>query len=297
MSHKRKLIRHFHPKTLAPIFLRVQCSETHHGEWQNPTAPYNLGSGRAPKTQSSYIGKHALARYRTRLSKTWRPRLLSSSRFARMVGGKSQALLIRAKDVKRENMRPKHLAFRPMGTVCHIGAFRRSLPQQRCRNTAVLLLALFAIAGILASSPARRPLIIWNASQSAPLGLYQVFAGCPTRGQLALIRLTNHWSSFANHRGYLPHNVYLLKPLSAISGEWVCRFGSRVFLRDQIVRARPSDLFGRLLPIWQGCHKLSAGELFFLARPSGSFDSRYFGPILSSQVVGTALLIRAAQPK
>jgi type IV secretory pathway protease TraF len=40
---------------------------------------------------------------------------------------------------------------------------------------------------------------------------------------------------------------------------------------------------------WQQCRRLSDGELFLLSTTNpASFDSRYFGPIAASAVIGAA---------
>jgi len=51
----------------------------------------------------------------------------------------------------------------------------------------------------------------------------------------------------------------------------------------------PADRMGRPLPSWQQCRRLESGELFLLSVTNpASFDSRYFGPIPASAVLGVA---------
>ena len=51
----------------------------------------------------------------------------------------------------------------------------------------------------------------------------------------------------------------------------------------------PTDRLGRPLPSWQQCRRLESGELFLLSVTNpASFDSRYFGPIAASTVIGVA---------
>jgi hypothetical protein len=53
--------------------------------------------------------------------------------------------------------------------------------------------------------------------------------------------------------------------------------------------ARAHDRSGRALPIWQGCHVLADGEVFFMNwRSADSFDGRYFGALPTSAIIGTA---------
>jgi type IV secretory pathway protease TraF len=53
--------------------------------------------------------------------------------------------------------------------------------------------------------------------------------------------------------------------------------------------ARTRDSAHRPLQAWPQCRRLSDGELFLLSDTNpASFDSRYFGPIAASAVLGTA---------
>ena len=49
------------------------------------------------------------------------------------------------------------------------------------------------------------------------------------------------------------------------------------------------DRLGRTLPIWQGCHRLGASELFLMnIGVRDSLDGRYFGPLAVTTVIGRA---------
>ena len=51
----------------------------------------------------------------------------------------------------------------------------------------------------------------------------------------------------------------------------------------------PADRLGRELPSLQLCRRLEPGELFLLSVTNpASFDSRYFGPVSASTVIGVA---------
>jgi type IV secretory pathway protease TraF len=50
-----------------------------------------------------------------------------------------------------------------------------------------------------------------------------------------------------------------------------------------------TDGRGRRLLAWQQCRRLHDGELFLLSASNpASFDSRYFGPVAVSAVIGSA---------
>jgi type IV secretory pathway protease TraF len=134
------------------------------------------------------------------------------------------------------------------------------------------------------------PRLIWNVSESVPTGPYFVKMRQPDLDEIAVIRPADWVRLYASSRGYLPDNVWLLKPIVAMRDSLVCRFGKYIFVNGKLVaKAKIWDRKHRLLPIWQGCRTLKSDEVFVLARPQYSFDSRYFGPVNRNQIVGTAI--------
>jgi len=153
---------------------------------------------------------------------------------------------------------------------------------------AIPALALL-VAPVMAN---KHPLVIWNASSSAPIGLYWVDSRPPSVGDLGVVRLPARTAALAHHRGYLPRGVYLLKPVAASGGDRICRHGVHIFVRGAFrARALAVDSRQRPLPRWQGCRILHAGELFLLSHAPASFDGRYFGPIQADDSVGRATLL------
>jgi conjugative transfer signal peptidase TraF len=133
------------------------------------------------------------------------------------------------------------------------------------------------------------PLVIWNASESVPIGWYFVSKRQPNIGEIAVIRPAEWVQIYASSRGYLPKDVWLLKPTYAVNPSIVCRFGSHVFVNGKhVAKAKIIDKRHRLLPVWKGCRMLKLTQYFVLGHHRDSFDSRYFGPIDKNQVVGTA---------
>jgi conjugative transfer signal peptidase TraF len=138
------------------------------------------------------------------------------------------------------------------------------------------------------------PLLVWNASPSQPVGLYRVEHRRARVGDRVLVRLPPRFVAFAARRGYLARKAYLLKPVAAVSGDGVCRWGAQISVRGRrVAHARWQDGLGRDLPVWQGCHRLTPGELFLLAADADSFDSRYFGAVSHDTVTARAILIWA----
>ena len=138
------------------------------------------------------------------------------------------------------------------------------------------------------------PKLIWNASASAPIGLYAVASDDDlVVGDLVAVVPPKSLAIYLDERGYLPEGVPLLKHIAALPGQHVCRDGAAVAVDDTTVaQAQPSDRFGRDLPVWQGCHIVAETELFLL-NPShpDSLDGRYFGALPANAVIGRAIPI------
>jgi len=136
--------------------------------------------------------------------------------------------------------------------------------------------------------------IVFNPSDSVPRGWYRVGriddVGSLRADAIVLARLPAGAAALAAQRGYLPEGVPILKRIGAVAPQVVCA-------RERIVRvdgtvvatARTHDGALRPLPSWAQCRALAEGELFLLSDTNpASFDSRYFGPIAASAVIGVA---------
>ncbi|MDG4882017.1 S26 family signal peptidase [Mesorhizobium sp. WSM4884] len=132
------------------------------------------------------------------------------------------------------------------------------------------------------------PWLVWNASASAPIGLYRVVAGTPARSDLALARAPEFIADLSAQRGYLPRNVPLVKRIAALPREHVCAFNEVIITGGEIVARRlATDTLGRAMPWWNECRTLSADEFFLLnSGAPRSFDSRYFGPVPAKNIIG-----------
>ncbi|MCR9121035.1 MAG: S26 family signal peptidase [Phyllobacteriaceae bacterium] len=132
--------------------------------------------------------------------------------------------------------------------------------------------------------------LIWNASDSLPVGLYWVRNRSAQRGNLVLVRLPKNAGAFAADRRILPADTPALKRVAALKGDRVCRFGQAVSVNGEpVARARWSDGLGRRMPVWSGCRVLTGDEVFLLTDHPRSFDGRYFGVTQSNRVIGAAL--------
>ncbi|TPN86612.1 S26 family signal peptidase [Mesorhizobium sp. CU2] len=153
--------------------------------------------------------------------------------------------------------------------------------------------ALTAVVATVAPAVVNMPpLLLWNASASAPLGLYAIGKmAAPTAGALAVIEPPETVALLAAERGYLPLGAPMLKHIEGLPGSQVCRTG-RVITVDGLAvgTALERDRKGRALPDWDGCRIIAAGEIFVMNRKvADSFDGRYFGPFPASAIIGRAL--------
>lgn len=156
-----------------------------------------------------------------------------------------------------------------------------------CMGTALMAL----LAPAVLQHPTR---IVYNPSDSVARGWYRIApvvgtASLPV-GSIVLARLPADVAAFAAQRGYLPAGVPILKRIGAVAPQSAC-------VREQVVRidgaavatARLHDGAHRPLAAWSPCRHLAEHELFLLSDTNpASFDSRYFGPIDASAVLGIA---------
>jgi len=154
----------------------------------------------------------------------------------------------------------------------------------------IALAAMLGIAALGSTEIAHpMPRLVWNATASAPVGLYRVKPAAKLRrGDFVLAWLPDAARQLAATRDYLPANVPLVKRVAALTGDAICREQARVTINGiAVATALLTDSRGRALPRWGGCQKLGRDELFLLMRDvPDSFDGRYFGPTATSAIIG-----------
>lgn len=149
--------------------------------------------------------------------------------------------------------------------------------------------AIVIVAVICTIGTPQRLLLVWNVTPSTPIGFYIVTQAMPKRGDLVVTHLPPGMEALAVSRALLSANTPVLKPIAALAGDLVCRFGSTVTINGSFAAiARKLDRDGRSLPIWRGCRRVSASQIFILAGHPDSFDSRYYGPVDARHVRGVA---------
>ena len=176
-------------------------------------------------------------------------------------------------------------------------------PRPRSRLRARIVLAGLAACGLAALAWASfvqpLPRLIYNPSDSVAVGWYRVqpldhrAASLPrplSVDSIVLTRLPADAAALAAQRGYLPARMPLLKRVGAVAPQHVCTVARQVRIDGvPAAAALPVDRLGRPLPSWPHCRPLAEGELFLLSVTNpASFDSRYFGPVSASVLIGVA---------
>ena len=152
----------------------------------------------------------------------------------------------------------------------------------------------FAIVFVAIAAVHPLPRLLWNASASAPLGLYRIQPERdPPIGALVAVAPPAPLARWMAARDYLGDGVPLVKHVAAKAGQRICRSGGVVSVDARPVAiARDRDRRGRPLPVWQGCRTLGAHELLLLnAAVPDSLDGRYFGALSAAAVLGRAIPI------
>jgi conjugative transfer signal peptidase TraF len=158
------------------------------------------------------------------------------------------------------------------------------------RCTLITTIAAAAlVTATMGAKPA--PSLIWNASESVPLGLYRVQpAGKLTVTDLVVAMPAEPLATFLSEAGYLPRGVPLIKRILALPGQTICRRGLAISVDGiEMGLARERDSRGRPLPSWQDCRVIAKGDVFLMNWDEpASLDGRYLGPIAASSIIGRA---------
>lgn len=144
-----------------------------------------------------------------------------------------------------------------------------------------------------------------NLTPSYPRGLWRLVdsAGDYNAGDIVFIcPPATAFFELAKQRGYLPWGTCpggtapLIKKIAAVAGQWIdigtsVRIDGTEVLNTSVLEA---DAAGSALPRSRG-GVVPPGQVFLLAPHLYSFDSRYFGPVPASGILGAAvpLLVHA----
>ena len=93
-----------------------------------------------------------------------------------------------------------------------------------------VMVTYFSVMGIAIASFIPTPLrLVWNASASVPIGLYDLDPPRNLRvGDLVAVMPYKPLADFMVERGYIGRDVPLMKHVAALSGQEVCRTGRTI---------------------------------------------------------------------
>jgi conjugative transfer signal peptidase TraF len=159
-------------------------------------------------------------------------------------------------------------------------------PLDNGNRWSALGVAVFALGCIAAAAAQTQALALVNESPSLPKGLYIRLPGVePARGKTVAAPQPEIGRAYLAGMG-APAEIVLIKRVGAAGGDLVCVRGDRVWTPGGVHDLRRRDRRGVALPSWSGCRRLTRDELFLLGDTAESFDSRYFGPVSRSAVLG-----------
>lgn len=153
-----------------------------------------------------------------------------------------------------------------------------------------LLFALMVSFGLFY----RTPVILYNPTESAPKGWYFLDRSPDIEvGDMVAAFLPEDAGLLASERNYLPPNIPVIKTVWAGAESEICVTDNVVHIdgKPPLVPL-PFDSQERAMPVLpEGCKSISADHYFLVSeRIETSFDSRYFGEVSRSLIVGKARL-------
>ena len=152
----------------------------------------------------------------------------------------------------------------------------------------------FATAVLLLSTVGgATPHYIWNASNSVPIGLYRLRPVTKlTVTELVAVQPPDLLAAFLDLNGYLPiRRPHAQARAGAFLDKRSAGHGLTIAVDGiDVGQAHERDGRGRPLPVWHGCRVIADGDVFVMNWQSpDSLDSRYFGPLPASAVIGRAV--------
>lgn len=161
----------------------------------------------------------------------------------------------------------------------------RLLSLSRWKATVPAVGAVLAAMSAMSAGGERPALALINESPSLARGVYLRTGEGVSPGAVVAAPQPGVARPYLARLG-MPGKVLLLKRVAAVGGDRVCDEGGAVFTPGRQAPRLERDRRGAVLPAWRECRLLASDEIFLLGDTPGSFDSRYFGPVRRSDVVG-----------
>lgn len=140
----------------------------------------------------------------------------------------------------------------------------------------------------------------FNLTPSVPVGVYRLTSSPPVKGDLVAVCLPAEFGMLGHSRRYLdagrcPGGASpLLKQVGAAAGDLVEITSDGVFVNGVFLQASAPvfDSDGRVLDrLPDGELELAAGDLWVFSPHRDSWDSRFFGPLPRTAVLGAVRTI------
>lgn len=159
-------------------------------------------------------------------------------------------------------------------------------PLDNGNRWAVLGVAVFMLGALALLARQTPALALVNESPSLPRGVYTRFpAGDIVRGSTVAVPQPERARAYLASLG-MPAEVALIKRVAGVGGDRICAQDGRVVTPGGVMAVHQRDRRGAVLPQWSDCRRLAADEVFLVGDTAGSFDSRYFGPVRTAEVIG-----------
>lgn len=163
-------------------------------------------------------------------------------------------------------------------------------------KAAPLVLVGLGLSAVLFSVVSPLPeRLIWNRTGSVPEGLYWLSDEPITKGGWVVVSARSAEAQWAGLHGFVGEDWPLLKRVSGVPGDEICRDGATVLINGMPSGAALIETAdGVFLPSWSGCRRVAEDEIFLMNAHPKSLDGRYFGITSARDLEGSAILLLRA---
>ncbi len=137
-----------------------------------------------------------------------------------------------------------------------------------------------------------------NTTDSMPIGIYLMRSDAIVPGRIVVACPPESAARVGLENGYLEHGscptgaAPVLKYVAAVGGSNVAVTASGIVVNGRLLEnsgARAKDRRGRpITRVHTGTYLLGNDEVWLYSPAPWSWDSRYFGPVATSQIIGAA---------